>query len=142
MFLIKNISQHNIAINNNILKPDGELFVNEKDINLLSESIKSGLIEIFDKNDPVFIQTMKVKFNVSEFLNINNITEALFKLYLNNDLTKEEIELLKMFYKKISYTNNISNETLTLLNNVETREDLIVVLLNHIYYEFIIKFFK
>jgi hypothetical protein len=146
-YLIKNISDSNIVIGKEVLKPDEETKV--FNIDNLGKIIKKKYVKIKEikenneKNIPKKIENNK-KENISNKKNIDKgdfiteplekeLIESFFNFYLNDKEVEGDLELLKWFYKKIGFTKDIDKETLSLLDEANTYEELTVILLNHIY---------
>lgn len=64
-----------------------------------------------------------------------NLIEGFFNYYLTKEISNNDLETLKWFYKNIGFTRNIKQEVLELIDGVSNSEELTEVLLNHIYPE-------
>jgi hypothetical protein len=64
-----------------------------------------------------------------------NIMEGFFSYYLTKDVSDNDLEMLKWFYKNIGFTSQISQEVLDLIDGASNSEELTEVLLNHVYPE-------
>jgi hypothetical protein len=149
LYIVKNISDNNIVIGKGVLKPGKEM----RTFNLepFKKMIDSGFITIEEAKEDIYqaylnnnqntrqVQPEPNKVTVNnDFVRDNikqNLVESFFNLYLNKDVSDKELKMLKWFYKNIGFTNKISRETLTLLDEIETGEELIEVLINNIYPE-------
>lgn len=68
------------------------------------------------------------------------LMEGFFNFYLDKSVSKENLDLLKWFYKNVGFTSKISDETLNLLDEVKEQEELVEVLLNNIYPELLTQY--
>lgn len=140
MYIIKNISNNNIAIDNKILKPGKEMKV--LDLDLLQKIIKLKYITVSPLSEKAVIKSesniTKEKSNIVITNKLaKDLMDSLFKLYLKEELFDKDIDLLKLFYKHIFITSKLNNKVLHLIDGIENSEELIEVLLNNIYPEFL-----
>lgn len=148
LYIIENISNEDITINNGILKPTKETTINniELFIDLIKDKklkIKSHVIDnnLYIEHD----KTIVVPEIPVDFISHNikqQLMEGFFKLYMNEELNDTELNMLKWFYKDIGLTKDISKSTFDLLENASNKEELIEVLLNNIYSELLDKHFN
>lgn len=139
-YIIKNISpnKNNIVIGKETLKPGNTMRINE--IGSLQTLIDIDYIEIIypkeSKPSNGILEASEVKEkNFIEDEVKQKLIESFFNFYLVKDVSKEDLDILKWFYKNIGFTSNISKNSLDLLDTVNNQEELIEILLNVIYPE-------
>ncbi|MFW6015070.1 MAG: hypothetical protein ACOCRK_01380 [bacterium] len=97
-------------------------------------------------NTNIVNKTINNKNNIDLFFQDSikiKLKELLFNFIFNEENTSSsDLQLLKWFYKKVSFTRNISDETIKLIDEANNQEELMEILLNHIYPELIDLFFK
>jgi hypothetical protein len=134
--IIKNISNANIVIEGKVLVPNEILEVDKIDMKKYKKFFESNILKQEIEN--VVVDNKEFNFNDLK----NEIISSLFKLYLNENLDSSNLELLKWFYKNVSITSNIDSKILNLIDDIESSEELIEVLLNHIYPSLLENHFK
>lgn len=152
---IRNITQKNQTISGKVVPPYGTIEVSASELLNLHSMINHNMI-IVENFDPSLKQIKEVVMEeineqqeeLKKEDNINmekyeqtkeELIDAFFAFYMEKELTKEQLETIKLFYISIGPTSSIGIKTKTLLNDVDNIEDLIVVLLNHVYPEFLKK---
>lgn len=136
LYEIKNKKHNDITIGTKTLKYNDTMIV--KDLEPLKKLIDLNYIEVIypvDKNIINITETRKLSQPFIEDEKKSKLIESFFNFYLNKDISSEDLNLLKWFYKNIGFTNVISQETLILLDGVQNQEELIEILLNNIYPE-------
>ncbi|MNJ90196.1 hypothetical protein D3C87_77900 [compost metagenome] len=137
MFVVRNISPHNIIINEKSIAYDKTTKVTEDQLENLQSLIQDGLLKVESKYNSNVEQTnneeLKEKFEEIK----NRIVPAFFSLHFNQDLSNEELQDLKWFFKNIGPTSKVNNNLKELLDSVKSTEEFIEVLLNHLYPELI-----
>lgn len=134
MFIIKNISNDNIVFGKKTLYPGEEIPV--QNLTFFQTLINLKKIEVIKE---INFENNKTKIN-NNYINPNikkNLIDSLFKLYLHQELSNDDLNVLKQFYKKMGFTRNIKPEILSLLDNVKNSEEFIEILLNNVYPELI-----
>lgn len=140
MPVVKNLTNNNIVVFNKILEP-------YKTINLTQEQLDE-LNHLVDTNQiKVEIPTIKrqeiekADLNEDEKKEILDLKErvmsAFFALHFNQQLSQNQLNDLKWFFKTVGPTSQLDNETKNLIDDVNSDEELIEVLLNHLYPELI-----
>lgn len=151
MYEIKNMTNYDIIINNKPLFPKQKIWINSVDE--YKKIINLGYIKIincnnngdYDKGEiekninPIKEKKYK-QIQVEDELNKDKLIEIIFKLFVGEELSRSELSQIKLFYREMCFTKNVSEETIKLLNDVECSEELIEVLINNIYSELINKF--
>ena len=139
LYLVTNISDNNITHGDDTIKPtETRHMLNVDDLKIM---FKMGHMscEIIGEEKVVVEKTLieeKSEKSEEKFINKNQnieLTESLFKFYLNEKMFKRDIEALKKMYKNLIIFHQIDNSILELLNDVNNREELVEILLNHIY---------
>lgn len=141
LYEIKNKKHNDITIGIKTLKYNDTMIV--KDLEPLKKLIDLNYIEVIypaDKNIINTTETQKLSQPFIEDEKKSKLIESFFNFYLNKDISKEDLNLLKWFYKNVGFTSVISQETLILLDGVQNQEELIEVLLNNIYPELLDKY--
>lgn len=143
-YRIKNISpnKNNIVIGSKTLKYDDSTTVN--DLEPIQTLIDLDYIEVINTNTKTHSsEVIEVPAIQPEFIDNNlkpYLLESFFNYYLVKEVSKEDLDRLKWFYKNVGFTNSISQSTLELLDSVENAEELTEVLLNNIYPELFDKY--
>lgn len=142
LYEIKNKKHNDITIGIKTLKYNDVTIV--QDLAPLQKLIDLNYIEIVnfidtDKQNASCqnnIQTLSTP--IKDFIDNEKkikLTEGFFDFYLHKEISKENLDLLKWFYKKIGFTSGISQITLDLIDDINSQEELIEILLNNIYPE-------
>lgn len=136
--MIKNISKHNIIINEKLLAQNKTMKISEDELENLSGLIESGMLEV--QNTKAFEQQNE-DYDHSVISGLENMKEriipALFSLHLNLELTEDELIDLKWFFKNVGPTSQLDNNLKSLLDDTNDYEEFLEVLLNHLYPELI-----
>lgn len=147
LYEIKNKRQNDITIGTKTLKYNDVTIVD--DLEPLQKLIDLNYIEVVNSiHTNISNNTIQPIVNhnivkspnsiVENFINDKikmQLSEIFFNFYLHNDISNDDLTLLKWFYKKIGFTHNISQKTLDLIDDVTHQEELIEILLNNIYPE-------
>lgn len=144
-YIIENISNETIKIGGFNLKPNTNFTTN--DVSSFMELYNKGKVKInkvnSDNNKTVSIQNSSEKTEVNELkrnANIRNLfndkihdtlMSSVFKLYTGGDMNTEEIEIMKNYFK--SFYQIKDKEKIYLIDKVSNRNEMVEVLLNHIY---------
>ena len=155
LYIIKNVSENNIVIGKGVLKPNKEM--RTYNLKPFQKMIDSGYVELEIVQENVYQKQLNNNQDTSQieqngnktdiknnFIKENlkqNLIESFFNLYLTKDVSDKDLKLLKWFYKNINYTQGIKSHTLNLLDEVENGEELIEILINHIYPELLDLYF-
>ena len=143
-YKIKNVSpnKNNIVIGTKTLKYNDTTTVG--DLESIQALIDLNYIEVINPSTKTnFSEVIEVPIQPSEFIDNNlksHLLESFFNYYLVKNVSKEDLDRLKWFYKNIGFTNSISQLTLQLLDSIESAEELTEVLLNNIYPELFDKY--
>lgn len=140
MPLIRNISNSNIVINNKILDPGKSMTVTQEQLEDLQGLINDNKLKV----EVPTIKRSEIKVTVldedksKEFEELKErLIPAFFALHLNQGLTLQQLEDLKWFFKNVGPTSTLDFTIKSLLDDVESDEELLEVLLNHLYPELI-----
>ena len=143
MPIVKNISNDNIIIFNKILVPNTTLKITEEQLDEIERLIEDNKLKVEVTTVKRSETPTKVNINNKDFLNLKErLIPAFFALHLNQELTKVQLEDLKWFFKNVGPTSSLDYYTKSLMDDVESDEELIEVLLNHLYPELIKNHFK
>ena len=140
MPLIRNISNSNIVINNKILDPGKSMTVTQEQLEDLQGLINDNKlkVEVSTVKRSEIKVTILDKDKSKEFEELKErLIPAFFALHLNQGLTLQQLEDLKWFFKNVGPTSTLDFTIKSLLNDVESDEELLEVLLNHLYPELI-----
>lgn len=137
MIIVRNVSPHNIIINEKSIAYDKTTKVTEDQLENLQSLIKDGLLRVESKytSNAEYTNSEEIKDKFKETK--DKIVPALFSLHLNQDLSSEELSDLKWFFKNIGPTSQINNSLKNLLDDVNSTEEFLEILLNHLYPELI-----
>lgn len=157
---IRNVTQKDLVLVGRVLSPYKTMDISTSELLNLHSLINHNMI-VVENFDPLSnqkanaqstdstINNQEVKTTNKEeldkvkyIMNKEKLMEAFFAFYLEKELSKEQLEILKEFYSNVGPTSSVSLKTKTLMNNVNNNEELIEVLLNHIYPEFLKTFQK
>ncbi len=119
--IIKNVSDNDINIDENILLPGKTMKIENIDISVL---LNRGYLEIVEESKKV--------------LNKESLIESLFNLHLF-DCSSDDIDILKSFYIDSVMGTLVSSNTINLLSESKNKEDFLEVLLNNFYPDLINK---
>lgn len=143
MIKIKNISDANIIINKKVLLPGDEMELPEDDIEKYKKLFDNKMIE---KILPKIKRIEQIELNEDQKQEYNELKErllpAFFSLYLHQNINEQQLEDLKWFYKNVGLTSTVDIITKSLIDDINNDEELIEVLLNHIYPELLKKHFE
>jgi hypothetical protein len=146
-YIIKNISpnKNDIAIGKDNLKPGCTMRINE--IESLKTLIDVKYIEVIypKESKPLDVIVKAPEVKEKDFIEDEvkqKLIESFFNFYLVKDVSKENLDILKWFYKNIGFTSNISKNSLDLLDAVNNQEELTEILLNVIYPELLDQYSK
>ena len=95
-------------------------------INLKNDEHKHEPIHTNDESS--YIQ--KKVLNLSEK---EEITNSLFRFYIDKEIDKQDLINVKKFYSSIGITSLIDDETKQLIEHADSYEELVAVLLNNVY---------
>ena len=140
MPLIRNISNSNIVINNKILDPGKSMTVTQEQLEDLQGLINDNKlkVEVSTVKRSEIKVTILDKDKSKEFEELKErLIPAFFALHLNQGLTLQQLEDLKWFFKNVGPTSTLDFTIKSLLDDVESDEELLEVLLNHLYPELI-----
>lgn len=140
MPLIRNISNSNIVINNKILDPGKSMTVTQEQLEDLQGLINDNKlkVEVSTVKRSEIKVTILDKDKSKEFEKLKErLIPAFFALHLNQGLTLQQLEDLKWFFKNVGPTSTLDFTIKSLLDDVESDEELLEVLLNHLYPELI-----
>lgn len=139
MYKVINKKNTNLIINNKTLRLDEFTYVDEDTLEKLEKLIEDGSI-VVEKKKIKRIE-MERKISKSEEINIQNeLIEIFFKFHTSMPLNTEELNKLVWFYKNISPISNLPEHLKIDLDEARDNEELIEVLINHIYPELISNF--
>lgn len=143
---IRNITQKDLVLVGKVVPPYKTINVSDSELLNLHSMINHNMIVVENFNPTSSNQQVNHNKEIKEDIDLEeykkqkqDLMDAFFSLYLDKDLSKKQLETLKQFYIQIGPTSNVSLKTKSLLNEVNNGEELIEVLLNHIYPEFIKK---
>lgn len=141
---IKNISIDNIIIFNKILVPEDSINITQEQLEEISSLIENNKLRV--EISP--IKRTEIKINslddekTNQYLDLKEkIIPALFALQFNQNLVDTQLDDLKWFFKNVGQTSELNNEIKSLIDDVQSDEELIEVLLNHLYPELIKNYF-
>lgn len=145
MPLIRNISNSNIVINNKILDPGKSMTVTQEQLEDLQGLINDNKLKV----EVPTVKRSEIKSTIldedksKEFEELKErLIPAFFALHLNQGLTQQQLEDLKWFFKNVGPTSTLDFTIKSLLDDVESDEELLEVLLNHLYPELIKNYFN
>ena len=138
-YLIENISNEDIKINNITLKPGSGFSTNDPSVfNNLIERIKVRVVD--DIYMTHIIKNTKSKEDINKESAVKNmfndkmhdtLMSAIFKLYTGGNINTEELDIIKCFFR--TFYNITSGEHLFKLDNVTNRDEMVEILLNYVY---------
>ena len=125
LYVVKNITQHNIDHNGDIIKPGEQR--NLLNVDNLSIMFKMGHMtcKTITPQDIQKTETIQEQHK--------DIIECFFKFYINMPMSDNELIQMKTFYKEVLFAEIMDNKILTLINNVSNRDEMVEILLNYIY---------
>lgn len=142
MPIIRNMSDHNIIINEKVVLPTRTIVVSNEQLEDLQKLIDNGMLK-HEQQTVHRIETTISNDNIKQFDSIKErILPALFSLHFNQDLTIEQLHDLKWFFKNVGPTSQLDNNLKLLLDDVNHTEEFLEVLLNHLYPELIKNYLK
>lgn len=142
-YVIKNISSEDIPIGHGILKSGKSMIT--FNLQSINEWINNGCVTVqkfnesnndnHNVNNIDLTHTNQVESSFIKNYLYENLIESFFKFYFNQDMQSDDLQIIKWFYKNIGFTSKIKHETLKLIDDVQSKEELIEVLLNNVYPE-------
>lgn len=145
---IRNITQKDQTISGKSVPPYGTIEVSASELLNLHSMIdhKMIVVENFDptlKNKEVVSNKEEIEKEEVDMIKYEKtkeeLIEAFFSFYMEKELSNEQLETLKWFYSSVGPTSTVGIKTKKLLNDAKDAEDLIVILLNHVYPNFLKK---
>lgn len=141
MYKITNVKKNsNIVVNNKTLKYGDSMVVDEVTLEKIETLITGGMISI-ENRKVRRVEVPQVKVNSFENLATKeDLIEIFFKFHTNVQLDSVELKKLVWFYKNVSPISLLPNHIISDLDEVRDNEELIEILINHIYPELINQF--
>lgn len=145
MPIVRNTTKDNLIIFNKILDPNGTANITTDQLDEINHLVENKVLKVEVstikraeiKNTELDEETKMKYLDLKE-----RLIPALFALQFNQQITDIQLEDLIWFYKNIGPTSNIDEETKSLLDDINSDEELIEVLLNHLYPKLIEDHFK
>lgn len=145
MPIVKNLTNNNIVIFNKVIEPGKSISLTNEQLDDIENLIETKQLKV--EVQPVKrMETTLYKLdekNNQQYLQIKErLIPAFFALHFNQNLTNEQLNDLIWFFKNVGPTSNLNYDTKSLLDDIQSEEELIEVLLNHLYPELIKNHFK
>lgn len=142
---VKNISNQNIIIYNKILDPGKTLKITQEQLDEISHLVDNNKLKV-EVTTVRRTEAVVTSLSENENKDFHDLKErlipAFFALHLNQGLDITQLEDLKWFFKNVGPTSHLDYTAKSLLDDIESEEELIEVLLNHLYPELIKNHFK
>lgn len=141
MYKITNSKENsNLIVNNKTLKYGDSMNIDEETLERIKPLIDNGDI-VIEKKKVKRIEISRPTMRTDEMIEIDNgLIEVFFKFHTNISLSENELKNLVWFYKNVSPVSSLSENIKSDLDEVKDNEELIEVLINHIYPELIKNF--
>lgn len=138
LITLRNVSKYNVSITNKVLAPSETIRIDDDKLSELDTLISRGILRIESrshrKRTGVTIEGNGVDGVDSYPGEVGErIMEAFFAYHLQRELTESQLNDMIWFYRNVGPTSELNEEVKALLNDVTDVEELVTVLLNHLY---------